>query len=40
MAFLATPAYDSLMKRSGEPQHTTDDVHAACVEDLYKSVPR
>jgi hypothetical protein len=32
------PANTLWMKRSGEPHHTTDDLHAACVEDLYKSV--
>ena len=32
------PANSLWMKRSGEPHHTTDDVHAACVEDLHKAI--
>src|SRR5947199_249730 len=26
------------IKRDAEPQHTTDDVHRACAEDLFKAV--
>ena len=32
------PANALWIKRSAEPQHTTDDVHAACAEDLRKAV--
>lgn len=26
------------IQRSAEPQHTTDDVHKACADDLFKAV--
>jgi hypothetical protein len=32
------PATCLWMARSGEPQQTTDDLHAACGDDLYKAV--
>jgi hypothetical protein len=32
------PANALWIKRSAEPEHTTDDVHAACAEDLRKAV--
>jgi len=32
------PANCLWMARSAEPQQTTDDLHAACAEDLYKAV--
>ena len=32
------PANCLWMPRTGEPHHTTDDLHAACVDDVYKAV--
>jgi hypothetical protein len=32
------PANCLWMARSAEPHHTTDDLHAACAEDLYRAV--
>jgi hypothetical protein len=32
------PAHSLWIHRSAEPQHTTDDVHAACAEDVLKAV--
>lgn len=32
------PANTVWIHRSAEPEHTTDDVHAACAQDLYKAV--
>ena len=32
------PATALWIERSSEPHHTTDDVHAACAQDLYKAV--
>jgi len=32
------PASTVWINRSSEPQHTTDDVQAACAEDLYRAV--
>ena len=31
------PANALWIRRSAEPQHTTDDVHSACAEDLYRA---
>jgi len=32
------PANCLWMPRTGEPHHTTDDLYAACADDLYKAV--
>lgn len=32
------PATALWMKRAGSPQDTTDDLHAACAEDVHKAV--